>query len=132
MKIILKHTGETVNLMTYILHIEEGIFMNIAAMMKKAQEMQKKIAEMQEGLGDITEEGSAGAGMVSVILTGKNDLKKITISKELLNVDEKEILEDLITAAFSDAKRKIETRTGAEMEKLTGGMGLPAGMKLPF
>jgi len=106
--------------------------MNIAAMMKKAQEMQKKMQEMQEGLANITEDGSAGAGMVNVTMTGKHDIKKISISEDLLKAEEKEMLEDLLIAALNDAKRKIEARSASEMEKLTGGLGLPAGMKLPF
>lgn len=106
--------------------------MNIAGMMKKAQEMQKKMQEMQDNLADLTEEGSAGAGMVTVTITGKHNLKKITISPDLIVPEDKEMLEDLIVAAFNDAKQKIETKIASEMEKVTGGLGLPAGMKLPF
>ncbi|MDP3935742.1 MAG: YbaB/EbfC family nucleoid-associated protein [Alphaproteobacteria bacterium] len=106
--------------------------MNIAGMMKKAQEMQKKLQEAQENLVNIIEEGSAGAGMVTVSMNGKTEVKKITISEELLTPNDKEMLEDLLVAALSDAKRKIDTRAGSEMEKVTGGLGLPGGMKLPF
>ncbi len=106
--------------------------MNLAGMMKKAQEMQKKIQETQESLGNITEEGLSGAGMVSVEMNGKNEIKRLSIADELMKVDEKDILEDLIIAAINDAKRKIDARTAAEMEKITGGLGLPGGMKLPF
>lgn len=106
--------------------------MNIAGMMKKAQEMQKKMQEMQDNLVNLIEEGSAGAGMVTVQMNGKNDVKKITLSDELLNPNDKEMLEDLLVAALNDAKRKIDMRAGAEMEKVTGGLNLPAGMKLPF
>lgn len=106
--------------------------MNIAGMMKKAQEMQKKMQEMQDNLVNIIEEGTAGAGMVTVQMNGKNDIKKINISDELLNPNDKEMLEDLLVAALSDAKRKIDARAGSEMEKVTGGLNLPAGMKLPF
>lgn len=88
--------------------------------------------EMQDNLVHITEEGSAGAGMVLVIMNGKTEVKKITVSEELLNSNDKEMLEDLLVAALSDAKRKIDARTGSEMEKVTGGLGLPGGMKLPF
>lgn len=106
--------------------------MNIAGMMKKAQEMQKKMQEMQDNLENIIEEGTAGAGMVTVQMNGKNDVKKATVSDELLNPNDKEMLEDLLVAALNDAKRKIDTRAGTEMEKVTGGLNLPAGMKLPF
>jgi nucleoid-associated protein EbfC len=106
--------------------------MNIAGMMKKAQEMQKKMQEMQDNLANLTEDGTAGAGMVTVTINGKNEVKKINISDELMNVSEKDILEDLLIAALNDAKRKIDSKAAAEMEKITGGLGLPAGMKLPF
>lgn len=106
--------------------------MNIAGMMKKAQEMQKKMQEMQDNLENIIEEGTAGAGMVTVQMNGKNDVKKVTVSDELLNPNDKEMLEDLLVAALNDAKRKIDARAGIEMEKVTGGLNLPAGMKLPF
>lgn len=106
--------------------------MNIAGMMKKAQEMQKRIQEMQDNVGTMTEEGISGAGMVKVTLNGKNELKSISIADDLIKPDEKDILEDLIVAAFNDAKRKIDAKASAEMEKITGGLGLPAGMKLPF
>lgn len=106
--------------------------MNIAGMMKKAQEMQKKMQEMQEELANVTEEGTAGAGMVTVVMNGKNEVKKISLADDLMNPEEKDILEDLLVAALNDAKRKIDTRAASEMEKVTGGLGLPAGMKLPF
>ncbi|MDP3641313.1 MAG: YbaB/EbfC family nucleoid-associated protein, partial [Alphaproteobacteria bacterium] len=77
--------------------------MNIAGMMKKAQEMQKKMQEMQDNLVNIVEEGSSGAGMVLVTMNGKTEVKKITISEELLNPNDKEMLEDLLVAALSDA-----------------------------
>lgn len=106
--------------------------MNIAGMMKKAQEMQKKMQEMQDKLADITEEGSAGADMVKITVNGKHDIKSINIAPDLIVPEDKEMLEDLIVAAYNDAKQKVEARNAAEMEKLTGGMGLPGGMKLPF
>lgn len=105
--------------------------MNIAEMMKKAQNMQKRMQEMQESLGHITEEGSAGAGMVTVTMTGKSEVKKVSIAEELLTQNDKEMLEDLVVAAFGDAKRKIDAKAASEMEKITGGLGLPSGM-LPF
>jgi nucleoid-associated protein EbfC len=106
--------------------------MNIQKMMKQAQQMQQKMVQMQEELGSREFEGKAGGGMVSVIIGGKGDMRKATIDASLMNVDEKEMLEDLIVAAFNDAKAKADATTQEEMSKLTGGMGLPADMKLPF
>ncbi len=106
--------------------------MNIQKMLKQAQEMQAKLSEMQEKLADEEAEGSSGGGMVTVLLNGKTEMKKIHIDKSLLNPEEKEMLEDLIVAAFNDAKGKIEGTIGDKMSKLTGGMQLPPGIKLPF
>jgi DNA-binding YbaB/EbfC family protein len=77
-------------------------------------------------------EGSAGAGLVTVTMSGKGDLRRIKIDPKLADPAETEMLEDLIVAAHTDAKRKIEAAAAEEMQKLTGGMQLPAGMKLPF
>ncbi len=106
--------------------------MNIAGMMKKAQQMQQKMQDAQAELETITETGTAGADLVTVVMSGKHELKEVKLSPDLLNIDDKEMLEDLIIAAVNDAKRKIDTKTSAEMEKATVGMGLPGGMKLPF
>ncbi len=100
----------------------------LAGLMKKAQEMQNNIQKAQEQVNSLEVTGQSGAGMVEVIMTGKHDVKKITISETIM--DDKEMLEDLIAAAINDANRKVE----AESEKLMGGAtaGLPAGMKFPF
>lgn len=105
---------------------------NLAGLMKQASQMQAKMEEMQAGLATLEIEGAAGAGMVSVTLTGKGDLKRIRIDPKLADPAEMEMLEDLIIAAHAEARRHLEARTGAEMEKVTGGLNLPAGMKLPF
>ncbi len=76
--------------------------------------------------------GVAGGGMVQVTLNGKSDLKKIKIDKSVLDPAEVEVLEDLIVAAFNDARRKVSAHAEEEMQKLTGGLHLPGGMKLPF
>ena len=76
--------------------------------------------------------GVAGAGMVELTLNGKSDLKKIKIDKSLLDPAEGEVLEDLIVAAFADARRKVTAHSEEEMQKLTGWLALPGGMKLPF
>ncbi|NKB44163.1 MAG: YbaB/EbfC family nucleoid-associated protein [Alphaproteobacteria bacterium] len=105
---------------------------NIGALMKQAQEMQQKMGEMQERLAEIEVDGSSGAGMVSVTLSGKSDMRRIKIDPTLLKPDEAEVLEDLIIAATNDARARLETKTQDEMSKVTGGLNLPPGMKLPF
>jgi nucleoid-associated protein EbfC len=105
---------------------------NIGQLMKQAQEMQAKMAEMQAQLEAVEMTGAAGAGMVQLTLNGKGDLKKIKIDKGLLDPEEVEVLEDLIVAAFNDARAKVSSFAEQEMHKLTGGLQLPGGMKLPF
>ncbi len=105
---------------------------NLGILMKQAQQMQSKMAEMQEKMAEMTVTGSAGAGMLQVTLTGKYELKAIKIDKSLVDPNDVEVLEDLILAAFNDAKAKVETTMQEEMGKLTGGLNLPAGFKLPF
>ena len=105
---------------------------NLGQMMKQAQQMQAKMAEMQEGLEALEISGAAGGGLVSVILNGKGEMRAIKIDPSLVNVDEVEVLEDLVTAAFNDAKAKVEALMQKEMAKLTGGLNLPPGMNLPF
>jgi nucleoid-associated protein EbfC len=105
---------------------------NIGQLIKQAQAMQEKMAEMQAQLEAVEMTGSAGAGMVELTLNGKTDLKRIKIDKSLLDPSEAEVLEDLIVAAFADAKRKVSAHAEEEMQKLTGGLPLPAGIKLPF
>ena len=101
------------------------------AIMKQAQEMQKKIQEEQKKLETMEIEGISGGGMVKVVLTGKSEMKKLNIDKSLINVEEADILEDLIIAAFNDAKIKIDKISEDNMGKLTGGLNL-GGMKFPF
>ena len=105
---------------------------NLGQMMKQAQEMQTKMQEMQEKLAEIEIGGSSGAGMVTVTLSGKGDLRKLSIDPSLFNADDSEVVEDLIVAAFADAKSKLEARVAEEMAKLTGGLNLPPGFTLPF
>jgi DNA-binding YbaB/EbfC family protein len=105
---------------------------NIGQLMKQAQEMQAKMAEMQAELEVLEMTGDAGGGMVQLTLNGKGDLKKIKIDKTLLAPEESEVLEDLIVAAFNDARAKVSAHAEQEMQKLTGGLQLPGGMKLPF
>jgi DNA-binding YbaB/EbfC family protein len=106
--------------------------MNIGKMMKQVQDMQSKMGDMQERLGGMDVTGQSGSGLVTVIMNGKGDMKKITIDPSLIDPSEKEILEDLIVAACADAKAKVEEFVSGETEKVMGGLKLPAGMKLPF
>ena len=105
---------------------------NIAGLMKQASQMQAKMAEMQTKLESIEVEGAAGAGMVTVMLSGKGEMKRVKIDPKLVDPADVEMLEDLIVAAHTDAKRKLEAVTAEEMQKVTGGLQLPPGMKLPF
>lgn len=106
--------------------------MNINKLMKQAQEMQKKIGDVQNKMGELEIVGSSGAGMVSVTLTGKGDAKRVKLDPKAVDPNEIEMLEDLIVAAINDAKTKTEIAMNEEMGKITGGLGLPPGMKLPF
>lgn len=105
---------------------------NLGQLMKQAQAMQEKMAEVQARLEAVELTGASGAGMVAVTLNGKGDLKKIKIDKALLVPEEVEVLEDLILAAFNDARAKVSAHAEGEMQKLTGGLQLPPGLKLPF
>lgn len=105
---------------------------NLAGLMKQASQMQSKMAEMQAKLEAMEVEGSAGAGMVVATMSGKFELKRLKVDPKLADPAETEMLEDLIVAAHADAKRKIDAVMAEEMEKATGGMGLPGGLKLPF
>jgi DNA-binding YbaB/EbfC family protein len=90
------------------------------------------MAEMQARLDQVEMTGAAGGGLVQVTLTGKGDVRKIKIDKSLADPNEVEVLEDLVLAAFNDAKQRVENHVAEEMSKLTGGLKLPPGMKLPF
>ena len=105
---------------------------NLGNMMKQAQQMQQRMAEMQAKLYETEMSGGAGAGMVTITLDGKGNMKKIGLDKSLLDPSEVEVLEDLILAAFADAKQKVEAHIATEMAKMTGGLQLPPGFKLPF
>lgn len=105
---------------------------NLGNLMKQAQEMQSKMEDMQRQLAEAELSGSAGAGMVTVTLNGKNEVKSVKIDPSLAGPDDVEILEDLIVAAFNDAKTKVEAHVQEEMQKITGGLNLPPGMNLPF
>ena len=105
---------------------------NLGQMMKQAQEMQSQMAELQERLNQVEMSGASGGGLVKVTLNGKSEMKKISIDKSLMVPEETEVLEDLILAATNDAKARVEAHLADEMSKVTGGLKLPGGMKLPF
>jgi nucleoid-associated protein EbfC len=105
---------------------------NLGQLMKQAQQMQQKMTEMQQQLETLEMTGVSGGGLVQVTLNGKSELKNIKLDKSLMVPDEAEVVEDLIVAAFNDAKQKVSAHAEAEMHKLTGGLNLPGGMKLPF
>ena len=99
--------------------------MNIQKMLKQAQQMQAKVEAAQNELADEEAEGSAGGGAVLVTLSGKHDLKSLHIDKSLIDPEEKEMLEDMIIAAFNDAKKKVDALVEGKLSDATGGMKLP-------
>jgi nucleoid-associated protein EbfC len=103
----------------------------LAGLMKQAQQMQDNLKRAQEELAQIEVEGQAGAGLVKVVMTCRHDVKRVAIDPSLLG-DDKDMLEDLVAAAFNDAIRRAETVSQEKMSKLTAGMPLPPGMKFPF
>ena len=105
---------------------------NLGNMLKEAQKLQTRMAEMQQQLAETEVTGMAGGGMVTVTLNGKHEMRKIKIDPSLADPNEMEILEDLVVAACNDAKAKIDAHLQEEMGKLTGGLPMPPGFKLPF
>lgn len=101
---------------------------NFGNILKQAQQMQAKMAEVQKHLATLEIKGNSGGGMVEVVLSGTGDLISIKIDPSVVNAAEADVLEDLIVAAFNDAKKKVEEASNAAMNKVTGGMGLPPGM----
>lgn len=102
--------------------------MDMKALMRQAQDMQKKMQRVQEELASKEFEGNAGGGMVVATITGGGILKKISIDPEIVNVDEKDIMEDLIVAAVNDAKKKADSESSDSMKSATGDIQLPPGM----
>ena len=103
----------------------------LAGLMKQAQAMQDNLKRAQEELAQIEVEGQSGAGLVKVVMTCKHDVKRVSIDPSLL-ADDKDMLEDLVAAAFNDGIRRAEDVSQEKMSKLTAGMPLPPGMKFPF
>lgn len=104
---------------------------NLSQLMKQAQAMQENMQKAQEELASTQVQGEAGGGMVRVTMTCKYEVKQVSIEDSLVGED-KEMLEDLVAAAFNDATRKAEQEIQERMSSVTGGLDLPAGMKLPF
>jgi nucleoid-associated protein EbfC len=100
-------------------------------LMKQAQQMQANMQQAQEELANTEVEGEAGGGLVKVVMTGRHDVRRVSIDDSLF-ADDKDMLEDLLAAAVNDAVRKIETTNQEKMASITGGLNLPPGMKLPF
>jgi DNA-binding YbaB/EbfC family protein len=105
---------------------------NLGEMMKQVQAMQSRMTEMQAKLEEATVTGQSGGGLVKVTLSGKGAMTGVVIDPSLLKPEEKDILEDLLVAAHSDAKAKSEAMMAEEMKAVTGGLPLPPGFKLPF
>jgi DNA-binding YbaB/EbfC family protein len=103
----------------------------LSQLMRQAQEMQANMRKAQDELASIEVEGAAGGGMVKVVVTCKYEVRRVTIEDSLLR-DDKEMLEDLIAAAFNDANRKVERTVQEKLSSLTGGLSLPPGFKMPF
>lgn len=107
------------------------MFKDLGDIMKQAQQMQEKMADMQNELANNKVEGQSGAGMVKVTMNGRHDVSKVDIDPTVLSED-KEILEDLLAAAVNDAVKKVEETNKEMMSKLTGGIQMPPGFKMPF
>jgi len=103
----------------------------LAGLMKQAQQVQENMRKLQEQFASMEVEGQSGGGMVKVTMTCRHDVKRVNIDSSLL-ADDKEMLEDLVAAAINDAARKVEATVQEKMAALTGGLGLPPGMTLPF
>src|SRR5512139_790235 len=104
---------------------------NIGQLMKQAQMMQENMRRMQDQLGAIEVEGQSGSGMVKVVMTCKHQVRRVAIDSSLFS-DDREMLEDLLVAAFNDAAQRAEATIAEKMGSVTAGMGLPPGLKLPF
>ncbi len=105
---------------------------NLAGLMKQAQEMQERMQEVQAKLEAAEVEGVSGAGLVKVVLNGKGEMRRVVLDLSVVDPNDTEMLQDLLVAAHADARRKVEANHAEEMQKLTAGLPIPPGMKLPF
>ena len=108
-----------------------GVLKNLGNLMKQAQQMQDRMQKLQEEIANMEVTGESGAGLVKVTITGSHSVRRVEIDESLME-DDKEMLEDLIAAAFNDAARRVEETQKEKMASVTGGMQLPPGMKMPF
>lgn len=106
--------------------------MDFLKMMKQAKEMQEQMGSLQEQVAEIEAEGTAGGGLVKMTVGGKGDIRSLKIDPEMFKEEDVEILEDLIMAAHNEAKAKVEMVMQEKTQEMMSGLGLPAGMKLPF
>ena len=106
--------------------------MNLAGMMKQAQQMQAKMAQLQDQAAQVEVTGTAGNGAVSLVMTGKGEARSVTLDATLCTADDREMLQDLLVVAINDARSKADALMQGETQKLMGGLNLPAGLKLPF
>ena len=104
---------------------------NIGQLMKQAQMMQENMRRMQEQLGSVEVEGQSGSGTVKVVMTCRHEVRRVSIDASLMG-DDREMLEDLLAAAFNDAARRVEAAVAEKMSGVTAGLGLPPGFKLPL
>ena len=104
----------------------------LAGLMKQAQQMQDNLKKAQEGLAGVEVEGQSGAGLVKVVITCRNDVKRVAIDPSVLADGDKEMLEDLVVAAMNDALRRAEQTASERMSSVTAGLPLPPGFKMPF
>jgi hypothetical protein len=103
---------------------------DLMGVMKQVGEMQARMQKMQEELGALEIEGQAGAGLVKVTLSGKGEVRRVSIDPSLMKPDETEILEDLVVAAAQDARAKLDAQLQEKMQEMTGGLPLPPGLNL--
>ncbi len=104
----------------------------IGNLMKQAQQMQANLQKAQEEIAQVEVSGESGGGMVSVVMTGRHEARRVTIDPSLFDDGDREMIEDLVAAAINDAARKVEQATQEKMSGVAGGMNLPPGMKMPF
>jgi DNA-binding YbaB/EbfC family protein len=105
---------------------------NMGNLMKQAQQLQENMQRAQAEIAKLEVTGEAGGGMAKVVMTGKHEVRRVTLDASIVSSDDKEMLEDLIAAAVNDAVQKVERTSADKMSSLMGGMNLPPGMKLPF
>ncbi len=105
---------------------------DLSSLLKQAQDLQAKMADMQAKLETLEVSGESGGGMVRVTLNGKGIMRHVNIDDSLMSASDREVLEDLLVAAHNDAKTRLEQKLAEEMANVTGGLGLPPGLKFPF